>query len=470
MGLMSISQRWDQVANDKKLIEEESGSEWAKRNALQLGARSGETIVGLPGNLKKSFKDSFNQANEFVKSFIPSFPTESEFETQEPEKGSTHEFLNDLFMSAPTSAELRKNVTPSVAKGLGKDETYLEPKTEGEKIAGEFTQDLVSFFAPGTNQFRMLTRLGAPILGNLSKQGVLYFGGDEETADKVKNGLMLLTTISGQANPERYGVEQISQARQMIPPNTTMFIQPLVARLRPLWDRLQRGLNVPSKSRARQGINDLLDQVDAQGRIDMNSVLDARDHINEWISEMGGWDIPAPTRDRAVRNLNEFKTNLIREIDTNLQARFPEAAEMYRNGYEALATYHRSNVISNFIADNFGRKVASVGAKMLFPSLAGGAKFFPGAAATGAAVLPLYKAGQVMYRVMNSPTLSRYYTNVINNAAIGNIPAMTNNLNKLDKALKKEEDERFGKFDSSKDEFFQHFQKYSNSRNDQNPE
>src|SRR5438046_4647968 len=105
-------------------------------------------------------------------------------------------------------------------------------------------------------------------------------------------------------------------------------------------------------------MQDLAGQVQ-NNRLSMHSLMDPRDNVNEWISEAGGWDVPANTRDATVRNLNELKRQIISTIDENMQNRFPEAAELYRTGYEAAAVNHQSNAISNFIERNFGKKLTS---------------------------------------------------------------------------------------------------------------
>jgi hypothetical protein len=224
----------------------------------------------------------------------------------------------------------------------------------------------------------------------------------------------------------------------MVPDTATVNALPLADSLMPLYKRVTRGLDVPSKSRAIQGMKDLASQVE-NGRISLRSLMDARDNVNEWISEAGGWDVPLNTRDATIRNLNELKTQIIRSIDENMAARFPEASELYRTGYEAAAVNHKSHAISNFIEKNFGKKVSSVGAKLLFPGLAGGAAILPKTIGTGAALYPMYKTGQVLYRVANSPTLAKYYQDVIVASSIGNAPAMIHSLQKLDKALAEQE-------------------------------
>jgi len=447
---LSVKDRFAKLSKEKNVDEPETFKKKVGRIGSQLGARGLETILGFPGNIKKQFQKELSELYNLF-----SLGPLNDETSKAPEEGSLHE----LIMNPPGSSEIREQVTPLISEKLFNDKDYLEPKNPGEKFAGELTQDITSFFLPGTNGLRLATRLGAPIAGNLAKEGSKYFlDAKEETADKVKLGVMLATTLAGQANPGRYASQTIGQAKNLIPQNATANVSNLGPRLAPLMRTLIRGLKVPSKARATQGIQDLASQIQ-NGRMSLHSLMDARDNINEWISEAGGWDVPTNTRDASIRNLNQLKRSVIDTIDENLNSRYPEAAELYRNGYEAAAVTHRSNAISRFIEKNFGRKTASVGAKLLFPALAGGAAILPKTAAVGAGLFPLYKSGQVLYRVSRSPTLARYYQEVITHSLAGNAPAMAKSMNKLDKELKKEEEESGVYNQQSLEEFKEKFKK-----------
>lgn len=434
----NVRERFKAVADKNK---PESTSESSLRIGGQLASRAGELFVGQPGNIKKAFQ----QTTDYLKSFLPDSLNFNESGKQalgSPEKGS----WEDTLFNPPTSDELRNTATKNIAEKLTGDKERFEPRGKKEEFAGNLAQDVSSMFMPGTGQMRLMTRLGAPILGNLAKEGLKYVGVDEKNADKAKLGVMLATAISGQTNPGQFAGERIGQAKSMVPDSTTVFAGPMAQNLQPLITRMQRGFrNVPSKTRAIQGLNDLAGQVDPQGRINLRSLMDARDHINEWIAEAGGWEVPGAVRDPTLRNLNELKSQMITTIDQNLSQRFPQAADLYRTGYEAAAVTKRSNAISNYIEKTFGKKATSVGAKLLFPAIGTGAALMPKALVGIAGLYPMYKTGQVLYRVAQSPTLGRYYSDVIQAASMQNAPAMIHSLSKLDKALEKEEKQKLKK-------------------------
>jgi hypothetical protein len=427
----SFSKRFSRVA-EKKEAPDESWLEWGSRNLGQQAARSTETVLGYPGNIKGAFLNARNDLTDMLG--IKNISEQEKSAFGEQDSGS----FADFFFNPPTSGEIREKGTKKVAKAITGKEDYLEPKNYGEKVAGDLNQKITSFFLPGTRGMNMMTRIGAPIASQASGEAARFLGADEKLANKVENGVSLAFSVANQSNPAQMARQRIQQGRQGVPQGATAGATALDNNLGRLETQLDRGLNVPSKSQTRAGINQLRNRIQ-NGRIDFEDLFNARDDINEWISEAGGWDVPVAVRDRTLANLGRLKDEIISTLDRNMNARFPQAANLYQTGYQAAAVTHRSNAISNFIERNFGRKAASVGAKLLFPSMAGGAAFLPKTVATGAALYPLYKTGQVLYRVSQSPTLAQYYQNVMLESMRGNVPGMVNNMVKLDKALEKEE-------------------------------
>lgn len=429
----SLRERFNDIGRKNQAEETD---EFVLRNIGQHASRIGETVLGLPGNIKREWNREFGELGKMI------LPEESANINKEKEKKKEKPFSERSFMEhlerPPTSQELRENVTEAIGEELTGQKKYFEPRSKKEEIAGELTQDITSMFLPGTKGMRLATRIGAPAISNMVKQGMLYLGADPSDAEKAKMGVNLIATISGQSNPGQFAANRIAQAKSMIPDTATVHVGQMANQLMPLYNRITRGLGVPSKSRAAQGMQDLAGQVQ-NNRISFRSLLDARDNINEWIAEAGGWDIPAPTRDATLRNLNELKRAIIDTIETNMQTRFPQAAELYRTGYEAAAVTHQSNAISNFIEKKFGRKTASIGAKLLFPSLATTGWMMPKTAVAFGVLYPLYNAGKVINRVAKSPTLARYYQDVVNASVIGNAPLMIHSMQKLDKALAEDE-------------------------------
>lgn len=448
-----LKDKWNQISEKSK--DDESWLDYTTRNTEQNAARATEFFLGLPGGLKKAITET----REMIGSkFLPEISKEiSEHEQKNrPEEGGIVNFL----MNPPSSQDIREKYTPQVSEKLFGSKTHLEPRGKGEEFMGNLTQDVVGMFMPGS-QLRLATRIGAPIISNLAKEGLKYVGVSDENAEKAKLGIQLITSIAGQSNPGQFSSHMIRDAKQMVPENFMFNVGNLANRTTQLFNRLSRGMRVPSKSQVFRGMEDLNQQVQGN-QMSLRSLMDARDDINEWIAEAKGFDVPVPVRDRTLHNLNEMKRHVIDEIHDQLQTHFPEVNDMYRNGYEAAAVNHASNAISNFVEENFGRKFASASAKILFPGLAGASYLAPKAVIAGGVLFPLYKTGQVFYRIANSPTLAHYYQDVISQSLRGNVPTMVKSMDKLDKELEKQEKkEQFGKGikKSSLEEFKSKFKK-----------
>lgn len=108
---------------------------------------------------------------------------------------------------------------------------------------------------------------------------------------------------------------------------------------------------------------------------------------------------------------------------------------------ESFAALAKSNVIANFIKDKIPYSPQSKSVQTLFsyaPYAAsyGLTKLSPVAA--GATVLGTtgYQGFKILHRVINSPTLRKYYFNTIKEASLGNIGETTKNIKALDEAMK----------------------------------
>ena len=125
--------------------------------------------------------------------------------------------------------------------------------------------------------------------------------------------------------------------------------------------------------------------------------------------------------------------------------------ESNANGYYILwpkDSYKTAREIYNFIKKNYGDRFESAGTKLLFGlggvSVAGTAQHFaPGLVAAGGGIAAglgsIYQTVKVFQRIKNSPTLARYYGNVLKASAEKNTQQMIQNMEKLDKALAFEE-------------------------------
>src|SRR5690349_13556489 len=104
-GQGSVRERFRQIAQNNKVVENETFPEKIKRNVAQNAARATETYIGLPGNLKQAFQQSQKHLESLLG--LPNLQESEEKAFGKREKGS----LLDTIYNPPTSNELRETAT-----------------------------------------------------------------------------------------------------------------------------------------------------------------------------------------------------------------------------------------------------------------------------------------------------------------------------------------------------------------------
>ena len=99
----SVKEKLNRISGDKKQLSQENISEFSGRNLGQQTARTIETVLGYPGNLKKAAK----QTSEFLQSFLPEEMKLKKPDYFEPTKGS----LEEKLYNPPTSQDVREKGT-----------------------------------------------------------------------------------------------------------------------------------------------------------------------------------------------------------------------------------------------------------------------------------------------------------------------------------------------------------------------
>ena len=395
---------------DEGFVERES-----ERGQAQVTSRMLESIAGLPGDVL-SFISNITGAEQTKK--------------------------------LPTSKDLREF---SEKASLG----YTKPKTEFEERGGEIAQDIASLMLPGSQTYSLSRNIGIPLVANLAKEGVKLTGVKEGGQDAAKAavmiGLDLLTqrrAASGKIlgdSGKAYAGKLFEEAKGKLPKGQKIAVSTLSEELENVEKSLQKGGSRPSTQKALEKIKDFKADI-TNGKIDVQNLYEYRTAINETIDELGGFALGGnkALKEKAVHNLNQVKGKIIKTLEEYGEKVNPEFLKPYKAANEAYAVASKSNLISNFVQKKFGNVMKSDLTKMLF-GLGGHAAHAGLTAASpvaGAGVLAgkgIYDAGKVLYRVFKSPTLAKYYGNVLSGALSGNSAQVMKNLHALDKELGKDE-------------------------------
>jgi hypothetical protein len=413
-----------QRQNEFNPLEEEDIQRDIEKSQARTTSRIGERILGFPGDVQN-----------LIRSFVP-------------------ESLQPYVMGVPLpSSQQLQEFSEKASLGYTKPENEIQEKTD------EFVGDIGSMMIPGGPGYSLSRNIGIPLAGAVVKEAT--------DNDYAKMGTMFfLDLISGKraqipgqrrglGGSQRYINSLFDQARQSLPEGAHFVdVSPMVDCLNTERAILMRGGGSPSRQQGIDRIDRLLTRIN-NGQMDVHEFMPARESINELITTLGGWnfELPPAIRRRSIANLNRIKGSLIEAGENYGRQENPQFFQSWRDANEAQTVLSRSNVVANFIQRNIGRFATHPITKSLFGLITAGSSIFkPSVGAVGLGALGIYEAGKLLYRVYESPTLRRFYSNAVRGAINGQKGVLTSNVEKLDKEIKKEEKEK----EKKKKKLFEH--------------
>lgn len=375
-----------------------------ERSIAQGTSRIGESILGLPGDLSNFVRGLFGDESE---------------------------------TNLPTSKSLREK---SEKYSLG----YTKPKTDFEERGGELLQDIASFMLPGSGKYNFVRNIGIPVVANLAKEGIKY-SGNEKLGEAAKIGTMVVLDLMSLRNggAKKYAGELFNQSEKLIPEGTALKSPTFEKSLLNLEKSLSSGGSAPSKEKALKKVSEIQSKMN-NGEIEVKELIDFRKSINEIKSELGGFEVQLPKhiKKKAIANLDLVKNEVVKSLDEYGSKFNPEFHKLNRSANESWAAYENSDRIANFIKKNVSKAIKSTAVKTLFGLSGVGVYMYPAAAAKlGASAIPLYAAHEsykVLHQVMKSPTLRKYYGNILKGAASGNASQVSKNIKALDKEFEED--------------------------------
>lgn len=386
-----------------------------ERNIAQGTSRMGEAALGAPGDLMS-----------LIKNYITYLPIGG--------------ILGEL---APTSSKLRE-VSEKATGG------YTKPKTEFEEKGGEILQDITSMLMPGSANYSMLRNIGIPIVANLAKEGAKEYGADK-FGDASKIGLMvgldLIANRQGMGGgAKKYASGLFSQMEKEVPKGVSIKAENLEKYLNAVEKEMSLGGSKPSTEKALAKLNEIKGKV-KNGKISLEELVKTRPAINEIIDDLGGFEymFKPKIKERIINNMQKVKGAVIKATDEYGEKFNPKFLKLSRSANEAYAAYENSNRIGQFLNKHFGSKALGNGVKSLLGIGAPGlGTAMIGAKATAIGGVPLtgaYQGYKIFKRMQDSPTLRKYYGNILKGSIAGNVESVSRDLKALDQALKEDENQ-----------------------------
>lgn len=421
-------------------------------------ARSAETVAGLPGGYQKGFGSLLDfiigipaekisgkkqpKLREFLRDPYSTLGKHRE-EVEELERGSLSPGESSVFTQYPTSEDIKENITKPASEFFTGEENALEPKNESERAGQEFTQTVTQLALPGSGVQSWMARIGLAGLGQTGKETAKVLGFDPSTQELAKLGVIGIASLAQIGNAPQFARQYFQQTKSAMPRGVRMNTSPLQQNL----DRIRRtdwyrGHNIPETRAAREMI-DAIQQRIQNGSMGIHDAMTLRENINRMAESLGAFSVEGGHRGAHVARLNEVRDALINGMEQTIGRQYPNWWNTYQDSNAVFGITQRSTALGNFIANNYAKPVFSEAGKILFGNaLAKGSAGIAKLGIAGAGIASGAKAIQLTNR-MRSPTLRRYYENVLAAAAINDSLAMSEALRKFDDyALKEEKQEK----------------------------
>lgn len=420
------------ISGKYKFIEEEKQPLMSEigRHAGRTFARGLETFLGAPRAI-----------GEFGEMLVPEKGIETVAEKiglKEPvEKGFELAKKYAPYKLLPSSEEIRKNVTQHL---FGEK---LEPKSPTEAKADEITSDFVALALPNIGgELKLIKPLAASLGGAMAKEFAERGGLGEKGQTYVKLGTMIPIMMFNPKGAEKYKNQLYDLARKARPANATVSTTLMQNEI----PKLRTSLSTGGIPKSAEPALKLLDDLE---------------------TSMQGAQIPLDALERFKINLNEVRSGIYKQLEGNkpgikraheavnkVAKIADDALQLYGkqnpqwNSYffpanEAHGAIAQSKKVRDFIKKK-GKKISDTTLGLFGIEMLAKEGIRKGALAKGVATAALgitaLTGGELLARIFKSPTLRKYYFNVLKDATKENSIAVSENLQKLDVGLSQNRD------------------------------
>ncbi len=403
----------DDFAKYEVTAPEESTLGSIVRGGARVASRVGESLIGLPGDIRELVGTGAIKAAEFV--------------TGKEQPGLRRRL--EEHRQAPLSSQLREK-TKELFGG------YTEPLTAGEEKSDEFLTDLAMLALPVKGKIPFVRALGADVAGHLVKEGAEKLGAGETAQDLSKIGTFLIAGLITPGKTAGTFANNLYKERDAIlPVGADVDASLLRGNLERLKKHLEKGVPGAKENAVLDPIEKLL-QKTAGGRIEVSELTTAKRQINDKVREVIAKEGVKPKD--AKQLFKSLGRNIEDTIELYGKQSNPAFLKLHKDANQAFGALEESKKITNFIRDKVPGS-SKLAASVLFEAATLGV---PAAIKTVGAAAVGYSAAkgmELMLRINNSPVLRKYYLGVVKNSVSGNSAAAAKNLQALDMMIKKED-------------------------------
>lgn len=425
----SSSSIFEYSRNLPETEEKTSNISQMKRQVARTGSDVLSEIIGGPGSLL-SLPDLIS---ETVTNKKPKYPYEDSL----------------LSKAFPTPEMLRKSYPD-----------YLKPKNESERKESEFIQGTTALFMPGPKQLqkvlgsrtkgmqlvkylgkRLAKSAGLEAAGELAEEGAKSIGIEEKNAKYLKMGTVFLgslATENGWKGAEKYKNSLYEEARSLRPQDAKIASKNLFGAATKLKKELEMGGKSASTSKSLEKINEIIEKTKkGKSPLEINELEEFSKKINEakagLYTEFQGNKLG---RKSAKRNLD--RTSGI--INDALGEYGKKNKKWYSKFQEAQQTHgaiEGSRKISNWFGRHHKSLTTGTVGSLLAESIYSPSTVLP-SIGVGAIGTTIVKGSELVARIIKSPSLRKYYFNVLDGATRNDIQFVRHNLKKLSEEIEKD--------------------------------
>lgn len=390
---VKASPYWKQFKTEKK---EESKGEAALRHTARSGARAGETLLGMPGEMFQAGK------------LLPEAPKIFQREPNLIQKKG-----KELLEKLPSSEDVR-NFTKSFFGD------YTEPQNELEKMGDEFVEDVTRLLAPGG---KVKNALYVATGGTIVKKGLESLGFSEKTQDLGKLGTMFTLSMINPKGIQNLYEQKYSEARKALP-NVELNAKNLEGTLVGLEKKLQQGItSEPTTKRVLNVVEELKGKI-KNGKINSQELWTSKKALNKIAGDP---------------ELFEFSEHYFPKISKRMNYILKKSPELPKDfkkalmeGDQAYGSLYQSKKASRFLGKlHPGKSIAGIiaGTALHAP------EYLPAAAGIATTGTGIVKGYELMQRINSNPTMRKYYLNMIKAASEENAVNAMHYMRKLEKEI-----------------------------------
>lgn len=413
-----IEEEKEEITPQIDSIKEEIG-----RHTARTGSRIAESLLGLPADVLKTAQLGARGVEKLA--------------------GKTREKIG--LEPLPTT---EKKPPPIGSEELRKFSSKLFgekvlPQSPTESLIDNIVEDASVLAIPIKGKIPFVRSIGSAIAGNLSQEAAKSMGVGEGGQAAAKLGTFFLAGLTGKGNVKKYWKKEYELADKAIPKRARLDATKLDNRLTKLERELRKGgIETPSQKFVEKPLKEI-QKIIHEGELKVDDAVAAKKKINELRSSLFT-DVKGKGGQKYARTKINEVANALDEALEIYGKENPEFFKHYKAANEAYGGFFQSKKVSNWIASKVPYGRMGKNAFFLMEAI-----FKPSTLKFTVPAYGLFKGGELASRLIKSPTLRKYYTNLVKSAIDENKTGVLKNLKALDQTIQKEDPDIFVELDKN---------------------